>query len=145
MNEAATTHAILQTAVPTFLQHPTSVPCACLDYHLCHQGASGSASEFVAAPRELAPDCQFSNDHFSQELAMQLIANCRSPMVQDWMLKPNLNLANEDEYLKILDKDEAVRVESTAFFDQPTTMVDETAATAYLAALEARWSVLGYL
>ncbi len=145
MNEAATTHMILQAAVPTFLQHPTSVPCACLDFCLRHQVASGSVSEFVVAPRELALDCQFSDDRFSEELAMQLIADCRSPMVWEWMLKPNLNLADEDEYLKILDRDEAVRVESTAFFDQSTTMVNETAVTAYLAALEARQSVLWYL
>ncbi len=111
MNEAAMTHAIFKAAVTKFLQCPTSIPCACLDFRLCHQGASESASEFVVALRELAPDCQFSDD-FPEELAMQLIAGCHSPKARERMLMQNLDL---DEYLKILDMDEAVRGDSAAF------------------------------
>ncbi len=112
MNEAATTHAIFKAAVTKFFQHPTSIPCTHFDFRLCHRGASESASELVVALRELAPDCQFSNDHFMEELAMQLITGCRSPKVWERMLMQNLEL---DEYLKILDTDEAVRGDSAAF------------------------------
>ncbi len=111
MDEAAMIHAIIQAAVPKFFQHLTSVSCACLDFHLRHQGASGSASEFVAAPRELTPDCLFSGDHFLEELAMQLITDCRSPKAREWMLMQNFDL---DEYLRILDMDKVVRVDSAA-------------------------------
>ncbi len=71
-----------------------------------------SVGEFVVALRELALDCQIPADYLSHELALQIVSGCYSVKAHERMLIIDVNL---EQYLAILESDEAVREDLAAF------------------------------
>ncbi len=69
MTEAATTHTHFQDPVKAHFHHPVTVACAVLDFQERSQGTRESAADFVAALRELAPDCAFPATYLDRALA----------------------------------------------------------------------------
>ncbi len=109
MTEAATTYAIFRAAVRRRFKRTTNVARACFDFHTRRQGPTESAAEFIAALRELAPDCSFPADYHNRALVEQLICGCYSSKARERMLLIDPNL---DEYLQILESDEVVQEDS---------------------------------
>ncbi len=85
---------------------------ACLEFRRRFQGISEAAAEFVAALRELAPDCEFPDGTLPCELALQILTGCRSQKARERMLLRPIDL---DDYVQILETDEAVKDDVAAF------------------------------
>ncbi len=105
-------HTAFQEAVKTFFKKPTNVAQACLDFREHHQGQSETASEFVSALRELAPDCYFLVDYLKRELALQILSGCHSTKARERVLLTAINL---DEYVNIRESDESLQDDSRVF------------------------------
>ncbi len=112
LGDEATAHAAFQEAVKAFFKKPMNIARACLDFHQHCQGQSETASEFVSALRELAPDCDFLVDYLKRELALQILSGCHSTKARECMLLAAIDL---DEYIKILESDESLQEDSRIF------------------------------
>ncbi len=110
------THAVFQAAVKQRFHRPASISRACLDFQNRRQGSTESAADFVAALRELAPECQFPATYLDRALAQQILAGCRSTKARERMLLHNPDQAADlTEFIRILDSDEAVQHDSALF------------------------------
>ncbi len=64
------------------------------------------------ALRELAPDCEFPNGTLPRELALQILTGCHSQKACERMLLCPIDL---DDYVQILETDEAVKDDAATF------------------------------
>ncbi len=112
IKDATTTHALFQKAVQDHIRRPTNVAHACLEFQRRFQGPNESATDFLAALREMAPDCEFPDGTLARELVLQVLSGCRSQKACERMLLRPVAL---DDYTQILETDETVREDSAAF------------------------------
>ncbi len=73
------------------------------DLHHRTQGATESTAEFLAALRDIIPDCGYDAPSLRKELAHSLLLGCRSESAQLEMLKVEPEL---DAHFQILESDE---------------------------------------
>ncbi len=97
------TYAEFSKAVVEHFQRPVNTACAIWDLQHQKQGATETAAEFLAALRDLIPNCGYSTIEAKKELALSLLLRCHSETAQLQMLKlePDLNM-----YYHILGLDE---------------------------------------
>ncbi len=106
-------------AVEAFFHKPMKPARGQLDFHNRHQGVQETATKFVAALRELLPDCRFDAKHQLEHLAMQVLAGCRSDAMRKCMLlEQQIDL---DKFVEILVSEESVASDIVAFGAQIRT------------------------
>ncbi len=105
IKDATTTYVLFQKAVQDHFRRPTNIARACLEFWRRFQGPNESATDFLAALREMAPDCEFPDGMLARELALPQKARER-------MLLHPVAL---DDYTQILEMDETVREDSATF------------------------------
>ncbi len=99
-------------AVKEHFQQPVNKAYARLDLSQRRQGPHESASEFLSALHELAPDCQYTAPQFKEVLALQILAGCRSEDARMHMLWAEMD---QNTYEDILRSEECTTSNSAAF------------------------------
>ncbi len=100
-------------------QRPVNTAHAIWDLRHCQQGATETAAEFLAALRDLIPDCGYSTVEAKKELTLSVLLGCYSEMAQLEMLKLEPDL---DAYYCILESDEQSKADVHIFQNSTTSL-----------------------